>query len=300
VHEVTGFVATRYSSGDQWAGFSIRQEPLLSLYASWTEPTDAFPPVLIVDFTPPCSPVITPAEPKSLWPPNHKYQTITVAQCVVSVTGCAGLSVDDVVITQVTSDEPENTPGNDDGNTTKDMKIANNCKSVQLRRERQNSGNGRVYTIHLSIDDGNGNTGAATCLVTVPKCQSGNPAVDDGPAYTVNGSCSGLSKMTGSEEASSEATLPEAYALEQNYPNPFNPSTVIGFQLPVASEVSLSIYNMSGQLVKQVASGMYASGRHQIVWDATDERGGRVASGVYLYVIKAGSFSAQRKLILMK
>jgi flagellar hook assembly protein FlgD len=69
----------------------------------------------------------------------------------------------------------------------------------------------------------------------------------------------------------------------------------------VDSEVTLSIYNINGQLVKQVASGKYASGRHQIVWDATDERGGRVASGVYFYVIRAGeSFTANRKMLLMK
>jgi len=91
-----------------------------------------------------------------------------------------------------------------------------------------------------------------------------------------------------------------SYQLEQNYPNPFKPTTTISFALPTASEVSLSIFNMSGQLVKQVASGKFASGRHQIVWDATDDHGQRVASGVYLYVIKAGEFIAQRKLILMK
>ena len=247
-----------------------------------------------------CSPVITTAEPISLWPPNQKYQTFTVAQCVVSVSGCPDFSVNDVVITQVTSDEQEDAPGDGDGNTVNDIVIAGDCKSVQLRCERQGSGNGRVYTIHLSVDAGNGNIGAATCLITVPKSQNGNPAVDDGPAYTETGSCGSVSKMTGSEEASTEATLPEGYALEQNYPNPFNPTTIISFELPVDSEVSLAIYNMSGQLVKKLVAGEMNAGRHSLVWDATDDRGARVASGAYLYVIKAGSFTAQKKLVLMK
>ncbi len=104
------------------------------------------------------------------------------------------------------------------------------------------------------------------------------------------------------EEAETDEgqSLVTSYALEQNYPNPFNPSTAISFQLPAESEVSLVIYNSQGQVVKQVASGKFASGRHSVVWDAKDERGERVASGVYMYVIKAGEFTAQRKLVLMK
>jgi len=105
------------------------------------------------------------------------------------------------------------------------------------------------------------------------------------------------SEVDESEVASQPVT---SYELQQNYPNPFNPATRISFALPQAGEVSLSIYNTNGQLVKQVASGRYASGRHTLVWDATNERGERVASGVYLYVLKAGDFSAQRKLVLMK
>ncbi|MCL4707193.1 right-handed parallel beta-helix repeat-containing protein [bacterium] len=90
------------------------------------------------------------------------------------------------------------------------------------------------------------------------------------------------------------------YELSQNYPNPFNPTTTISFALPEAGTVSLSIYNMSGQLVKQLVAREMSAGRHNVVWDATDARGARVASGVYLYVIKMGSFTSQRKLVLMK
>ena len=91
-----------------------------------------------------------------------------------------------------------------------------------------------------------------------------------------------------------------SYQLEQNYPNPFNPSTTISFALPQAGEVTLSIFNTNGQLVKKLIAGEMNAGQHNLTWDATNEHGERVASGVYLYVIKAGEFTAQRKLVLMK
>ncbi|MDZ7304359.1 MAG: right-handed parallel beta-helix repeat-containing protein [candidate division KSB1 bacterium] len=91
-----------------------------------------------------------------------------------------------------------------------------------------------------------------------------------------------------------------SYQLAQNYPNPFNPNTTIRFALPEAGNVTLAIYNIYGQLVRQLVSGEMKAGWHSVVWDAKNDNGTRVASGVYLYVIKAGSFTAQRKLVLMK
>ncbi|NUM78503.1 T9SS type A sorting domain-containing protein, partial [candidate division KSB1 bacterium] len=102
------------------------------------------------------------------------------------------------------------------------------------------------------------------------------------------------------EEITSDSEPVTSYELAQNYPNPFNPTTTISFALPEAGEVSLSIYNLSGQLVKQLVAREMNAGRHNVVWDATDARGARVASGVYLYVIKTGEFTAQRKLVLLK
>jgi sugar lactone lactonase YvrE len=102
------------------------------------------------------------------------------------------------------------------------------------------------------------------------------------------------------EETASDQSTVISYKLEQNYPNPFNPSTTISFALPQASEVSLSIFNTNGQFVKKLVAGEMNAGNHNFTWDATNERGERVASGVYLYVIKAGEFTAQRKLVVMK
>jgi len=93
---------------------------------------------------------------------------------------------------------------------------------------------------------------------------------------------------------------PRGFTLEQNYPNPFNPSTVISFQLPAAGEVSLAIYSSTGQLVRQLARGKFASGRHQVAWDGKNDRGQRVASGSYFYQISAGGFQSIKRMMLLK
>lgn len=126
----------------------------------------------------------------SLWPPNHNYHTINVSSLVTSVSdSCSSNLINSVVITSVSSDETEN--GNGDGNTNNDIVIAANCKSVQLRSERQGGGNGRVYRINLKVTDSGGNVATATAKVSVPKNQNGSSAIDDGPAagYTVTSSC---------------------------------------------------------------------------------------------------------------
>jgi len=243
------------------------------------------------------APVITSAAPSSLWPPNHQYVAFTASQCVVAVSdNCAGLSASDVMITQVTSDEPEDATGGGDGNTLNDIVIALDCKSVQLRSERQGSGNGRVYMIHLSVSDGNGNSGAATCLVTIPKSQNGNPAVDDGPSgYEAN--C-GAPKLAGNNFTSE--TLPEGYALEQNHPNPFNPETEIRFQFPEANHVVIRIFNTLGEEIRTLVDGQYEAGYHGVHWDGKDKNGIPVSSGIYLYQLEAVTFSQIRKMSLIR
>ena len=141
----------------------------------------------VVDTT---APVITlNGQTPSMWPPNHKYHTFGVTDFVTSVTDSCGttLGVGNVVISQVTSDEVENNGG--DGNTLNDIVIAPDCRSVQLRSEREGGGNGRVYTITFRVVDASGNATTATARVTVPKSQGSGPAVDDGPHYTVTGAC---------------------------------------------------------------------------------------------------------------
>ncbi len=94
--------------------------------------------------------------------------------------------------------------------------------------------------------------------------------------------------------------LPERFSLAQNYPNPFNPSTIIAFSLPEPAEVTLTIYNMNGQLVRTLVSSSKSAGDHTVVWDGRDPGGTKAASGLYLYQLRAREFLATRKLLLMK
>lgn len=136
------------------------------------------------------APVITVAAgPTLLAPPNHQAVSVAAADLVVAVTDNldAGLTAADVVISRVSSDEPEDAEGNGDGTTLDDVVIASDCRSVELRAERAGGGNGRVYTIELAVADARGNVGTASYRVDVPHDASDAGAVDDGPAYTVEG-----------------------------------------------------------------------------------------------------------------
>jgi CSLREA domain-containing protein len=137
------------------------------------------------------APVITLSkQTTSMWPPSHKYETFNLSDFVSGATdNCNANLLSSVVIASVTSDELEDNPNGGDGNTLNDIVIAPNCKSVQLRAERDGDLNGRVYTITFRVTDSAGNVGTATATVTVPKVQNGSAAVNDGTHYTVNGNC---------------------------------------------------------------------------------------------------------------
>jgi hypothetical protein len=94
--------------------------------------------------------------------------------------------------------------------------------------------------------------------------------------------------------------LPETFAVKQNYPNPFNPGTTIEYQVPRRSEVSLVIYNTLGQKVRTLLDQTVEAGFFKAVWDGRDENNVSVASGVYIYIIKAGKFKQARKMLLVK
>jgi len=116
-------------------------------------------------------------EALELWPPNHKFHTITGADCVEDA--CDG----DVQVTflSASSDEPVNDKG--DGNTEPDIILT--CDSVELRAERQGGSDGRVYTLAYRAVDDAGNETSGDCVVTVPHDQSGSEAVAQDPAYTL-------------------------------------------------------------------------------------------------------------------
>jgi hypothetical protein len=97
-----------------------------------------------------------------------------------------------------------------------------------------------------------------------------------------------------------DANMPAGFRLDTNYPNPFNGSTVIGFSLPDGVETDLSIYSITGQKIVTLASGICSAGDYRVYWDGRDGTGREVASGVYLYRLKAGRYLKMRRLMLLR
>jgi len=89
--------------------------------------------------------------------------------------------------------------------------------------------------------------------------------------------------------------FPSKYALKQNYPNPFNPLTTIEFDLPKAEFVTLKVYNILGEEIKTLVNNKLQAGNHTFEFD-----GSILASGIYLYKIKAGNWQDVKKMILIK
>jgi len=102
------------------------------------------------------------------------------------------------------------------------------------------------------------------------------------------------------EPTTSMATLPTCYALHQNYPNPFNPETTIRFHIPQGNQVSLRIYNATGQLVRELMAGYREAGSYQVRWDGHNTNGYPVPSGIYFCRMKAGDFVDTKKMALIR
>ena len=94
--------------------------------------------------------------------------------------------------------------------------------------------------------------------------------------------------------------IPTEYALYENFPNPFNPSTTLRFDLPYSGDVYLTIYNMLGQKVKSFDMRGIQVGKHTLKWNATNDFGEKVGTGVYLYQLQTKDFMKTRKMIFMK
>ena len=101
------------------------------------------------------------------------------------------------------------------------------------------------------------------------------------------------------------ALTPKETMLLPNYPNPFNPETWIPYQLAAPAEVTLTIYDMGGAMVRCLEIGHQQAGLYQnrsraVYWDGRNDRGESVASGLYFYTLSAGQFTATRKMLIKK
>lgn len=103
-----------------------------------------------------------------------------------------------------------------------------------------------------------------------------------------------------SAPVSLERNLPTTFALSQNYPNPFNPETVIDFQIPEASHVTLAIFNVLGQEIRRLVDEQKDRGYFKIGWDGKNDFGESVTSGIYFYSLKTGDFKSIKKMMMLK
>jgi hypothetical protein len=120
--------------------------------------------------------------------------------------------------------------------------------------------------------------------------------VETGTADCSDVYCTGF----GDDVSGVDITGGQRFFLYQNYPNPFNPTTNISFTLPGETQVSLSVYNIEGRLIKTLVNGSVEGGLQVVTWDGTDAQGNPVSTGVYLYRLRAGNNVMTKKMILLK
>ena len=139
---------------------------------------------------------------------------------------------------------------------------------------------GAVIVTYTVVDQ-DGNTFSTTFSITV------NPAFGDfGDLFDLFGA---------------GKIVPTAFSLADNFPNPFNPTTTIQYALPQATDVELTIYNVVGQPVRTLVAEHQSAGRYMVEWDATDDSGHRLSSGMYFYRLQAGGeFREVKKMLLLK
>ncbi len=275
--------------------------------ADFCDPDDDNDGCLDVDdatpFTPNAAPTIELADGIRLWPPDFSYITLSVEDMVVGVMDNCGSpnTSAEVRIQKVVSDEAEDAPGTQDGNTLNDILISADCRSVQLRKERMGGGNGRVYRVTLAITGAGGEISTADYLAGVPRWAWGwnSEAVEDAPLYTVEGNCNlGTNALT---TTPGSANRPYSRQNEnfngglQAYPNPFNKQTTIHFHLPEETLATLIVYDLFGREVVRLAKERLTQGEHQIVWESKN-----MPDGVYIIRLEANNVSITKKLKLQK
>ena len=115
---------------------------------------------------------------------------------------------------------------------------------------------------------------------------------------TVSGS--GYAMLSVALELTDTFIIPDRYKLYQNYPNPFNPKTVIQYDIPELSQVSLTIYDLSGREINQLVNEAQSPGLKTMVWDGKDFMGNKMSAGVYIYQLKSDNYVESKKMIFVK
>lgn len=152
-------------------------------------------------------------------------------------------------------------------------------------------GDGNISEDPLFIDPGNGDF---SLMAESPCIDAGDPGAPYDPDSTIaDMGCFYYDQQVNIDEFT--GVLPTKTLLFKNYPNPFNASTLIRYELPNQSQVSIEVYDLLGRMVSALYTGSQAAGRHKIVWRADD-----LSSGIYLYKIQAGDYTETKKMVLLK
>jgi concanavalin A-like lectin/glucanase superfamily protein/VCBS repeat protein/type IX secretion system substrate protein len=166
-----------------------------------------------------------------------------------------------------------------------------NSKEVDDTLNVSVSGSGSYFSMPLNTFTGSQNLIGGTKYYwrVKPNYTFGRPTVFTNPALSF---WFGFVSAIDSEQ---ELAIPKKFALQQNYPNPFNPATQIKYDLPRNAHVRIELFDMLGRKIKILIDEPKSAGYHTLNFNA-----GKLASGVYLYGIKAGNFSSTKKMLLMK
>jgi hypothetical protein len=119
-------------------------------------------------------------------------------------------------------------------------------------------------------------------------------------SYTFSGLGDRIRLTTLTSLSKHSENLPRQFGLAQNYPNPFNPGTSIDFSLPIATRVTVDVYNVVGERVTTLIDRFLPAGRYSVNWDGTNADGKPTSSGMYFYSLKTGEFTDTKKMMLVK
>ena len=194
--------------------------------------------------------------------------------------------------------------------TFKNATLGRDASGATLIPNGRDSTNGRVG-LALALPAGQSFAAGVRQLVLVNFSINPNTSATSTPiefkdqpiareVVDVNGNVlqSSWSVVTSVQERVNE--LPTTFNLSANHPNPFNPSTTITYALPQAAEVELMIFDVMGRRVRTLVRQHQQAGRYAITWDGRNEQGEVIASGVYLYQLRAGSFVQTRRMALAR
>jgi len=94
--------------------------------------------------------------------------------------------------------------------------------------------------------------------------------------------------------------IPNSYSLHQNYPNPFNPETRITVELPFPENISLTIFDMQGKLIKEITDSFFNAGSYDFIWNGKDYSGVEMPSGLYIYKLESNNIFLSKKMLLLR